>query len=63
MLITEGMGEDMADDIGGQEIGGCKDALRCIPLACMLLIHSLYIVDDIFELINILYFNYFLQKM
>jgi hypothetical protein len=59
----EGMGEDMADDIGGQEIGGCKDTSRCVPLICTLLIHSLYIVSDIFELINILYFNYFLQEM
>ncbi len=36
---------------------------RYIPFAYILLIHSLYIVDDIFELINILYSNYFLLKI
>ncbi len=37
--------------------------LRCVSLACTLLIHSLYIMDDIFELVNIMYSNYFLLKM
>jgi hypothetical protein len=42
---------------------GCKDMLRHVPPACTLLIHNLHIVDDIFELNNMLYFIYFLQKM
>jgi hypothetical protein len=38
-------------------IGQCRDAsrhARCISPAHMLLIHNLYIVDDIFEIIIIL---------
>jgi len=58
--------EDTGDDIGGEGlgiVGGCKDASKHIPLACTLLIHNLYIVDNIFDIINILYFNYLLQNM
>ena len=59
MLALDSTGEGMGDDISGEG----KDTSRHIPLACMLLIHSLYIVDDIFELINIMYSNYFLLKI
>jgi hypothetical protein len=57
MLIIEGVKEDIADNIDGQKIRGYKNVSRCISLACMLLIHILYIVNDIFKLINILHFN------
>src|SRR5712692_11670871 len=41
---------------------GCKDVLRCIPPACALLVHNLHIVDDNFEIYNIMHFNYFYRK-
>jgi len=56
MLTREGTGDDGID---GEGIGGCKDAskrVKRIHPACTLLVHNLYIVDDIFEIINIEYF-------
>ena len=46
-------------NINGEGIGGCKDTSKCVKHvhpACTLLVHNLYIVDDIFEIINIEYF-------
>jgi hypothetical protein len=29
----------------------CFDASKCVPPACTMLVHNLYIVDDIFDII------------
>jgi hypothetical protein len=58
--------EDTGDDIEGEELGGVKtrsDASKRIPPACTVLIHNLYIVDNIFNYNYIRIFNYLLEEM
>jgi len=40
-----------------------QNASKCVPLVCTLLVHNLYIVEDIIEISEIQYFNYLLQNM
>jgi hypothetical protein len=44
--------EDTRDDIGGRGLGAvkmCQNMSKHVSLACTVLVHNLYNVDDIFE--------------
>ena len=63
-LTTAGTGEVIV--IGGEGLGAAKtrqNASKRVPPACTVLVHNLYIVDDICYLIIIFYFKYLLQNI